>query len=143
MVGSQSLVAFVKSSGGVRAYTSPISSSTTQLKKGRLSFNVPKINAEFSSNTNEMIIFATLELPKGRTEFTQLWQVGPVSGDALGMHKFDPDNKNSVGRVDFISGKTSSGGGVGSSKQRRRNVSDSIHNIHRPRFLSFFVLRWS
>lgn len=128
MVGSQSLVAF-RNSSGVRAYTSPISAYTTSLAEGALSFEVPKISAEFLSGTNEMIIYATLELPKNRTSFTQVWQQGPVSSGAPGQHAQGSENTKSVGTVDFSSGQTTAGGGVGNSKKRKRNVHGVLNTV--------------
>lgn len=124
MIGSQALVAFTNSSGLVHAYTSPVTTFATTLAEGNLSFSVPRIEAEYSNN--EMIIYATLQLPSGRTSFSQVWQEGPVSGDTLGQHPLNPANRNSVGTVDFITGQTGAGSGsVGGSRQRKRNVSDS------------------
>lgn len=127
MAGAQSLVAFQNSSGAMRAYTSPVASTAiSSLTEGPLSFNVSKLNAEFSSSKNEIIIYATLDLPTGRTTFNQVWQQGPVSSDNPGAHAQGSANTNSVGTVDFSSGQTSAGGGVGNSKRRKRNVSRSI-----------------
>lgn len=128
MAGAQSLVAFQNSSGLMRAYTSPVASTAiSTLTEGPLSFDVPKIRAEFSSSKNEIIIYATLVLPTGRTSFNQVWQEGPVSSDTPGAHAVGSTNTNSVGTVDFSSGQTSAGGGVGNSKRRRRNVSQLIY----------------
>ncbi|KAK4372941.1 hypothetical protein RND71_008325 [Anisodus tanguticus] len=129
MVGAQCLVAFRNSSGQIHAYTSPITSYQTQLREGSLSFGVPRISAEFVNG--EMIIFATLELPSGRTNFNQVWQNGQVSGGALQIHGQTGDNIRSTGTVDFFSGQTSGGtGGVSaSSRQRRRNVHGVLNAI--------------
>lgn len=124
MIGAQSLVAIRYSNGSVSAHTSPISSTTTQLAAAPLSFNVPKISALFTNG--EMTIFATLELPSGRTNFNQVWQIGPLSGATPSVHSLNSENTNSAGTVDFSSGQTSSGGGVGVLRRRRKNVSDSI-----------------
>lgn len=121
MVGSQCLVAFRNSSGQIHAYTSPVSSYNTQLTEGALSFNVPRIAAEFSNN--EFIIFATLELPAGRTSFNQAWQNGGVSGQALTAHVQSGDNMRSFGSVDFANGELGGGGSSVTSRQRRRYVS--------------------
>lgn len=129
MVGAQSLVAFRNSSGGMRAYTSPVSGYSTSLAEGSLSFPVPKISAEFVNSTNEMIIYASLVLPAGRTSFNQVWQEGPVSSGAPGAHAQDSANTGSVGRVDFSTGQTSAGGGVGNSKKRKRNVHGVLNTV--------------
>ncbi|CAN4097501.1 unnamed protein product [Withania somnifera] len=114
MVGSQCLIAFRNSSGQTHAYTSPISSYGTQLSESPLSFGVPRISSEFINN--EMIIFATLELPSGRTNFNQ--RTG--------------ENMRSTGTVDFVSGQTSAGTGGGisaSSRQRRRHVHGVLNAV--------------
>ncbi|XP_059318339.1 cytochrome b561 and DOMON domain-containing protein At4g17280-like [Lycium ferocissimum] len=128
MVGAQCLVAFRNSSGQIHAYTSPISAYSTQLSEGPLNFRVPRISAEFVNN--EMIIFATLELPTGRTSFNQVWQNGPVSQGALQVHSQTGDNMRSTGTVDFVSGQTSGGGGISAgSRQRRRNTHGVLNAI--------------
>nr|CAC37357.1 putative membrane protein [Solanum tuberosum] len=127
MVGSQCLVAFRNSSGEIHAYTSPVSSYGTQLAKGALSFNVPRIGAEYSNN--EFIIFATLELPAGRTSFNQAWQNGAVSGQALTAHVQSGDNMRSFGSIDFANGELGGGGSSVTSRQRRRNVHGVLNAV--------------
>lgn len=130
MIGSQSLIAFRNSSGQIHAYTSPITSYNTQLTEGLLSFRVPRISAEFRNG--EMIIFATLELPSGRTNFNQVWQNGQVSGQDLQAHSMTGDNRRSVGTVDFASGQTSGGTGGGisaDSRQRRRYIHGVLNAV--------------
>ncbi|KAL1817552.1 hypothetical protein ACET3Z_020126 [Daucus carota] len=130
MLGAQSLVAFTNSStSAIRAYTSPISAYTTTLAPGKLSFDVPKISAEFSSSGDEIIIFATLNLPSGRTSFNQVWQEGPVQSGAPGAHAQNSANTGSTGTVDFSSGQTSAGGGIGNSKKRKRNVHGVLNTV--------------
>nr|XP_004243867.1 cytochrome b561 and DOMON domain-containing protein At5g48750 [Solanum lycopersicum] len=103
MVGTQCLVAYRDSSGEIHAYTSPVSSYATLLTEGALSFNVPRIEAEYSNN--EFIIFATLQLPAGRTSFNQVWQNGAVvAGNILAAHAQSGDNLKSFGSVDFANG---------------------------------------
>lgn len=127
MRGSQALVAFSNSSG-VRAYTSALSTSNyyITLSEGPLSFQVPKISAEFLSSQSEIIIYATLVLPSGRTSFNQVWQEGPLSSGAPAEHSQDSVHQRSVGTVDFGTGQTSAAAGVGNSKTRKRNVRQSI-----------------
>lgn len=119
MIGAQCLVALQNSTGDMSAYTSPISGYSTRLQQGPLSFGVPRISAQFSNG--EITIFATLQLPTGRTSFNQVWQVGPVSGGAPGQHSFGTENTRSSGNVDFLSGQVTAGGSVGPSR-RKRNV---------------------
>ncbi|KAK4437426.1 cytochrome and DOMON domain-containing protein [Sesamum alatum] len=122
MVGSQCLVAFRNSSGLLRAYTSPISSYGTQLEEGPLSFKVPRIAAEFTNN--QMIIYATIELPNESTSFTHVWQHGALSGDTPLMHSTDGEHVRSVGTIDFATGLTADvGTATVGSRNRIRNVS--------------------
>lgn len=120
MSGAQSLVAFRNSTGNIHAYTSPVTDYSTQLAEGPLSFGVPKISGEFTNN-NEMVIFATLQLPAGRTSFNQVWQNGPVSGNTPQQHS-GGDSLRSTGNVDFVTGQVSGDGGAASSQQRKKNV---------------------
>ncbi|KAF9601257.1 hypothetical protein IFM89_018367 [Coptis chinensis] len=102
MVGSQALVAF-QAGGQMNAYTSPVTSYSTALAPGNLTFQVPSITAEFANN-NEMTIFATLVLPPGNTTVNQVWQKGPVIGNTPQIHPTTGDNIRSIGTIDFLSG---------------------------------------
>lgn len=119
MIGAQCLVARQNSSGDIYAYTSPVSGYSTQLQEAPLSFGVPRISAEFRNS--EITIFATLQLPTGRTSFNQVWQLGQVSGGTPLRHALDADNRRSSGNVDFLSGQVTEGGAVGPS-MKKRNV---------------------
>ncbi|GAA0163385.1 hypothetical protein LIER_39585 [Lithospermum erythrorhizon] len=106
MIGAQCLVAFHDSSDGVfTAYTSPISSYKTKLEAGDLSFQVSRISGEYRRDHNEMIIYATLHLPDGRTRFSHLWQSGEVSNGVPRPHSFSKDHLNSMGAIDFLPGQ--------------------------------------
>lgn len=121
MIGSQALVAVVSSTGSVQGYTSQVTSYGTGLQSGSLSFDVSRISTE---RVNEVVvIYATLVLPRGGTTFNQVWQVGPVINGAPSIHQMNSDNRNAVGSIDFSTGLTADSGGVGGSRQRRRNVS--------------------
>ncbi|CAI9090161.1 OLC1v1024870C1 [Oldenlandia corymbosa var. corymbosa] len=133
MLRAQCLVAFQNSSGLVHAYTAPIGTGTyfIQLTEGSLSFPVPRLSAEFDNNNKEMIIFATLRLPAGRTSFNQVWQVGPLSGDSPQAHDTTGNSPNtrSTGTVDFATGQVSAGGGVSNSRMRKRNVHGVLNAV--------------
>lgn len=124
MIGAQALVAFFDSNGELRAYTSPITSYSTSLQEGELSFRVPAISAEFVAG-DQIIIYATLDLPAGATTFTQLWQHGPISGGVPREHSTAGDNIRSIGNINFATGATTSTA-AGGSRQRKRNVSSSF-----------------
>ncbi|KAG6419654.1 hypothetical protein SASPL_121876 [Salvia splendens] len=122
MIGAQALVAFFGSNGELRAYTSPITSYSTTLQEGELSFRVPapSISAEFVTG-DQIIIYATLNLPAGATTFTQLWQHGPVSNGIPLQHSTTGDNVRSFGNINFATGATTPAA-AGGSRQRKRNV---------------------
>lgn len=122
MVGSQAFIAYQGTDGKVVAYTSPITSYRTHLEEGNLSFPVSHISAIFGNN--EMIIFATLELPnKSTTTVNQVWQEGPLSGNTPGAHSFSGPNVRSMATLDFLSGQAVSIQG-GNSRATLKNVSN-------------------
>ncbi|XP_047320789.1 cytochrome b561 and DOMON domain-containing protein At5g47530-like [Impatiens glandulifera] len=119
MIGAQTLVAFQSSGGAMQAYTSSITSYGTSLSRGSLSFKVLNISAELVNN--EMIIYAKIELPAGRSSFNQVWQMGPLSGDSPGKHLTNGANIRSTGTVDFVGGTVQSTGG-GGDRGKNKNV---------------------
>ncbi|KAE9459774.1 hypothetical protein C3L33_08321, partial [Rhododendron williamsianum] len=84
MIGTQAILAYPKPDGTVAVFTSPVDSYGTRLREGNLTFAVSDLSAMFMDN--EMVIFATIELPENTTSVDHVWQDGPVSGDNLGMH---------------------------------------------------------
>ncbi|XP_076908072.1 cytochrome b561 and DOMON domain-containing protein At5g35735-like [Bidens hawaiensis] len=104
MIGAQAIVAVTSSTGAVRVYTSAINGYVT-------------VNGD-------LVVYASLVLPNGRTRFNHVWQVGLVNNGVLGIHSLSRDNRNAVGEVDFITGlvKVSGGGNVGGSRQRQKNL---------------------
>jgi len=122
MAGSQALVAYQQNDGTMKAYTSPISSYQTSLQEGKLSFDVSDLSATLANN--ELIMFATLELSNTSTTVNQVWQDGPLSGNAPQIHSTSGSNVQSMGTLNLLSGESSSTGGNG--KIRKRNVSPRI-----------------
>ncbi|XP_076884290.1 cytochrome b561 and DOMON domain-containing protein At4g17280-like [Bidens hawaiensis] len=124
MIGAQAIVAVTGSTdGAVRVYTSAIKGYATGLQESSLSFNVSNMSAERVNG--DLVVYASLVLPNGRTRFNHVWQVGLVNNGVLGIHSMSRDNRNAVGEVDFITGlaKVSGGGGnVGGSRQRQKNT---------------------
>ncbi|KAF5812206.1 putative cytochrome b561 and DOMON domain-containing protein [Helianthus annuus] len=121
MIGAQAIVAVTSPSGAVRVYTSAVNNYGTGLEESSLSFGVPRMIAERVNG--DLVVYASLVLPNGRTRFNHVWQVGPVNNGVLSMHSMSPDNRNSVGEVDFITGQMRAGGRSGDvSRQRRRNA---------------------
>ncbi|KAI3804905.1 hypothetical protein L1987_26784 [Smallanthus sonchifolius] len=127
MVGAQALVALPNSNGSVQAYTSSVTGYGTALQQSPLSFDVPAIRAERVNG--DVVIYATLVLPSGRTSFNQVWQMGPVSNGAPSAHALGSENRNSVGTVDFVTGLAGDGGGVGGSLLHRRNTHGVLNAV--------------
>lgn len=100
MIGAQSLVAFVGADGTVRAHTAPITSYTPTLEQAPLSFPVSSSSADFVDD-NQIIIYATIELPAGATSFAHIWQHGDLSGGNPSRHPTTGDHVRSVGNIDF------------------------------------------
>ncbi|KDP32910.1 hypothetical protein JCGZ_13691 [Jatropha curcas] len=126
MVGSQALIAYQKSDGTIKAYTSPISSYQPSLQEGKLSYDVSDLSATYANN--EMIIFANLELSNiGSTTINQVWQEGPVSGDTPQIHPTSGANVQSMGTVNLLSG--AAGASEGNDKIRKRNIHGVLNAV--------------
>lgn len=125
MVGSQALVAYPNPDGTIMAYTSSVDSYRTPLSQSNLSFPVSDLSATYSNN--EMIIYATLELPNVRTttSVNQVWQNGQLSAstNTPGAHPFSGSNVLSMGTLDLLSGQSDTAP-IGNSRTRNRNVSN-------------------
>lgn len=119
MITAQAIVAYQKSDGTMRVYTSSVTDYNTKLQEGALSFPVSNLSATFSNS--EISIFATLTL-QNVNSVNQVWQVGPLVGDNPGQHDTSGDNVQSTGRLNLVSGQTGTTGG-GNSKTKKRNVS--------------------
>lgn len=122
MVGSQAIVALLKSDGTMNVYTSSVDSYQTQLQKGALSFDVSDLSATHSNN--EIVIFATVTLPNNSTTVNQVWQDGPVSNDAPAMHATTGSNVQSMATLNLLSGESAASAGASgaSSTLRKMNV---------------------
>ncbi|XP_010276683.1 PREDICTED: cytochrome b561 and DOMON domain-containing protein At5g47530-like [Nelumbo nucifera] len=101
MVGSQAFVAYQLPNGAMRVYAAPVTSYTTQLKPGVLSFAVSDLSATYANK--EMIIYATLRLPRNMTVVNQVWQEGPLWRNTPIMHPTSGENLDSMGIVNFHS----------------------------------------
>ncbi|GFZ04167.1 auxin-responsive family protein [Actinidia rufa] len=126
MVGSQALVAFQKSDGTMSVYTSPVTGYRTQLQKGDLSFGVSDLSATYSNN--EIVIFATLELPKNTTTVNQVWQDGPVLNDSPGTHDLSGANVRSMATLNLLSGQSATTGTT-NSKIRSKYIHGVLNTI--------------
>ncbi|KAI3514517.1 hypothetical protein L1887_12979 [Cichorium endivia] len=130
MAGAQALVAFKASNGSMVVKTYNISSYSS-IMEGKLAFNVKDKSADYSDGV--MRIFATVELPeKGMSTVNQVWQVGPsVSpGGFPAKHAFQPANLGAKGRLDLLSGQSSTGGGIGGdSRTKKRNIHGILNAV--------------
>lgn len=122
MPGAQALVALSPSGGAPTAYTSPIGSNVfdTQLQEGTIRYNVTGLSA--TRQNEEIIIFATVNLPSGTTSLVHLWQEGPLSGSSPKQHSLNTENINAKETLDLVSGQTQAAAS-GTTLRRRRNVS--------------------
>ncbi|XP_041005360.1 cytochrome b561 and DOMON domain-containing protein At5g47530-like [Juglans microcarpa x Juglans regia] len=131
MVGAQALVAFQNSSGGMSAYTSPVSSySISTLTEGPLSFAVSNLSATFE-NSNEMFIFATLTLDSGKTTVNQVWQEGPLNGNNPSSHNTasSSNNMRSTGTVNFLDATATTPSGVVIPRLRKKNIHGVLNAV--------------
>nr|XP_043622857.1 cytochrome b561 and DOMON domain-containing protein At5g35735-like [Erigeron canadensis] len=120
MINAQALVALPTPNGSIEAYTSSVEGNATTLQRSALSFDVPAIRAERVGG--DVIIYATLVLPNGSTNFNQVWQVGPVTNGVPATHALDTASRSSIGMVDFSTSQTGAGGSVDGSRQRLKNT---------------------
>ncbi|KAJ6741505.1 CYTOCHROME B561 AND DOMON DOMAIN-CONTAINING PROTEIN [Salix viminalis] len=125
MAGSQALVAYQQNDGTMRAYTSPISSYQTSMQEGELSFDVSDLSATLANN--ELILFATISLSNTSTTVNQVWQDGPLSGNAPQIHTTSGSNVQSMGTLNLLSGESSSTGG--SAKTTKRNIHGVLNAV--------------
>ncbi|WOH16299.1 hypothetical protein DCAR_0935850 [Daucus carota subsp. sativus] len=126
MLGAQALVAYQKSDGTMRFYTSPVNDYTTTLQEGDLKFPVADFSASFANN--EIIIFATLNI-QNTTTLNQVWQIGPVSGDKPGGHAISGANVQSAGSLNILSGQPGTTTGGASSKTKKRNIHGVLNTV--------------
>ncbi|KAG6497018.1 cytochrome b561 and DOMON domain-containing protein At4g12980-like [Zingiber officinale] len=117
MIGCQALIAFRQPYGamGVKTYNvtgyGPVS-------EGPIAYETSDLVAEFTGGAMRM--FGKMKLPEGTTVVKQVWQVGAEVVDGVPQkHDFKPENLESMGTVDLLSGGIS---GAGSSASRNKNT---------------------
>lgn len=125
MVGAQALVAYQKSDGSMRVYTSPVTDYKTTLQEGDLKFPVSDLSATFANN--EIIIFANLKI-QNTSSLNQVWQNGPVASDNPGGHAISGPNIQSSGSLNLLSGEPGASRG-GNSKTKQRNIHGVLNAI--------------
>lgn len=131
MAGAQALLAYKASNGSMVVKTFNISSYSS-IVEGELAFDVKDRRGEYSDGL--MKIFATIVLPNnGMTSVNQVWQVGPsVSADGFpAKHAFQPANLGAKGKLDLLSGQSSSGGdgSGGNSRNKKRNIHGILNAV--------------
>ncbi|CAJ2640023.1 unnamed protein product [Trifolium pratense] len=125
MIGSQALIGYRRSDGGFKAYTSSITSYSTMLQEGNLSFPVYDVSGMYVNGS--MMIFARLELPRNLSLVNHVWQEGLVSDDgSLIAHAMTGPNVQSFGILDFKSAIVSKNIG---GKLKSRTMLRNVHGI--------------
>ncbi|CAH2080512.1 unnamed protein product [Thlaspi arvense] len=83
-------------------FTSPINSYQAKMEQGTLGFPVTELSAIFVDD--QIIIFATMELPTSSYTLYHVCQDGPVSGDSLGLHEICGSHLQSMGTLNLTLG---------------------------------------
>ncbi|CAO2211568.1 unnamed protein product [Urochloa humidicola] len=129
MSGTQALLAAPKSGGG-GAYgvqTYDINGFSLDAP-GKIAYDNSDLAAEVDGG-GRVRMFGTLKLQNGTgAEVTQVWQVGPVSGGAISIHAMGNDNKNSVGKLNLVTG-ASAATSVGGSLLRKKNTHGVLNAV--------------
>ncbi|KAJ6834443.1 cytochrome b561 and DOMON domain-containing protein-like [Iris pallida] len=125
MVGSEVLLAFPGSDGGLAVYTTKIGSYTPNIRNETLSFPVTARSAQYSGGA--MTIYATLLLPANATRMSHVWQAGSVAGGIPVTHPQSGDNLLSKGSIDFLSGESTVASG--GSRLRRKNTHGVLNAV--------------
>ncbi|PUZ52306.1 hypothetical protein GQ55_6G259700 [Panicum hallii var. hallii] len=127
MSGTQALVAVPKGRGAYEVQTYSISGYSLG-SPGPLSYNTSDLAAEIGSD-GRVRIFGTLKLQNGTGEVNQVWQVGPSSGGAIGIHSTtNADNLNSKGKLNLLTGASTAASG-GNSILRKRNTHGVLNAV--------------
>lgn len=121
MIGTQSLIAFKNLNDTIVVKTFKLNSYKS-IVEGELEYRVSNMQAMYSNEL--MVIFASVELPKGMKELNQVWQVGSLvfNGTFPGIHDFQIENLNSKGKLDLMKGKNVNNG-LEDTMVKNRNVS--------------------
>jgi hypothetical protein len=100
MLGSQALIGHRNFDGSFKVYTSSITSYQTMLQESNISYPVYNIVGMYQDGN--MIIFASLQLPKNVSLVNHVWQEGLVSSDGrLRSHALTGANVQSFRTLDF------------------------------------------
>lgn len=121
MIGTQSLIAFKNLNDTIVVKTFKLNSYKS-IVPGELTYRVTNMEAMYSNGM--MVIFSSVELPKGMRELNQIWQVGSsvLNGTFPGIHDFQPENLNSKGKLDLMNGISVNNGPHEDSMVKNRNI---------------------
>ncbi|KAF0898152.1 hypothetical protein E2562_001800 [Oryza meyeriana var. granulata] len=125
MAGTQALVALPKG-GGYEVQTYDIE-GTTLGSPGKLKYPTSDLAAELGSD-GRVRIFGTLTLQNGTGEVNQVWQVGAVSDGAMMPHAMEKENMAAKGKLNLVTGATTSSGG-GGSNLRKKNTHGVLNAV--------------
>ncbi|KAL7244363.1 hypothetical protein ACSBR1_016580 [Camellia fascicularis] len=96
----------------------------TQLQKGNLSFPFSDLSALFSND--EIIIFATIQLPNNSSTINHVWQDGLITGNHLGIHNLSGRHLQSMGTLNLLSGRAFAS--RGSDSKTKLKISHGVLN---------------
>ncbi|KAF8646583.1 hypothetical protein HU200_065807 [Digitaria exilis] len=126
MDGTQALIAVPGSGGAYEVQTYSISGYSLG-SQGALSYQTSDLAAELGSD-GRVRLFGTLKLQNGTGEVNQVWQVGPFSGGAIGVHATTGDNMNSKGKLNLLTGASTAASG-GDSVLRKKNIHGILNAV--------------
>ncbi|XP_050207653.1 auxin-induced in root cultures protein 12-like [Mercurialis annua] len=108
MIGSQALLSFKSNDGLLIVKTFNISSHDPP-QESKLSFDVWDIGAE--SYEGNIVIFATVKVPKNAERLNQVWQVGSAVSDSgvPEQHEMADANMNSKGVLELVAAASTPG----------------------------------
>ncbi|XAR48669.1 hypothetical protein NMG60_11031560 [Bertholletia excelsa] len=116
------LIAYRRPGATMALFTSPINSYQAKMEQGTLGFPVTELSAIFVDD--QIIIFATMELPTSSSTLYHVCQDGPVSGDSLGLHEICGSHLQSMGTLNLTSGQA-----VASHSGKSKAILRIIHGV--------------
>lgn len=106
MIGTQALIAFKKPDDDSLIVKTFRLNSYKSIEQVEILYKVSRLEAEYHGGL--MMIFATINLPKGISTLNQVWQVGSsvMNGTFPAIHAFQPENLSSKSKLDLQTGQS-------------------------------------
>uniref|UniRef100_A0A0D9X9Y9 Cytochrome b561 and DOMON domain-containing protein n=1 Tax=Leersia perrieri TaxID=77586 RepID=A0A0D9X9Y9_9ORYZ len=129
MAGTQALVAIPSKEGGgaYEVQTFDIQGYSLDAP-GKLKFPATDLAAEVAGD-GKVRLFGTLTLQNGTGEVNQVWQVGPTSGGSMMPHAMGNENKAATGKLNLVTGVSSSSGGAVGSNLKKKNTHGVLNAV--------------